>query len=97
MKTEIFSSGLTYRPQASGENCQRERTFLQMLSPEWRFLKTPFSCTLRACLHGGGGPQVGEVTRLGEVKKNNPPLHAILQPRHPGVHFLKIIEWSLST
>ena len=24
---------------------------------------------LRACLHGGGGPQVGEVTRLGEVKK----------------------------
>ena len=29
--------------------------------------------------------------------KNNPPLHPILQPRHPGVHFLKIIEWSLST
>ena len=25
--------------------------------------------TFRACLHGGGGPQVGEVTRLGEVKK----------------------------
>ena len=24
---------------------------------------------LRACLHGGGGPQVDEVTRLGEVKK----------------------------
>ena len=22
----------------------------------------------RACLHGGGGPQVGEVTRLGGVK-----------------------------
>ena len=22
---------------------------------------------LRACLHGGGGPQVGEVTRLGRV------------------------------
>ena len=32
METEIFSSGLTYRPQASGENCQRKRTFLQMLS-----------------------------------------------------------------
>ena len=29
--------------------------------------------------------------------KNKPPLHAILQPRHPGVQFLKIIEWSLST
>ena len=50
------------------------------------------SSAFRACLHGGGGPQVGEVTRLGEVK-NNPPLHAILQPRHPGVHFVKIIEW----
>ena len=23
----------------------------------------------RACLHGGGGPQVGEVTRLAVVKK----------------------------
>ena len=33
--------------------------------------------TLRACLHGGGGPQVGEVTRLGGVKKNNLSLHAI--------------------
>ena len=41
---------------------------------------------LRACLHEGGGPQVGEVTCLG-----------ILQPRHPWVHSLKIIEWSLST
>ena len=26
---------------------------------------------LRACLHGGGGPQVGEVTRLAVVKKYN--------------------------
>ena len=50
---------------------------------------------IRACLHGGGGPQIGEVTRLGGVKIN-PPLHAILQPRHPGMHFRKIIEWSLS-
>ena len=23
---------------------------------------------LKACLHGGGGPQVGELTRLGAVK-----------------------------
>ena len=29
--------------------------------------------------------------------KNNTSLHVILQPCHPGVHFLKIIEWSLST
>ena len=28
-----------------------------------------FVGAFRACLHGGGGPQVGEVTRLGEVKK----------------------------
>ena len=25
--------------------------------------------TLRACLHGSGGPQVGEVTRLGGVTR----------------------------
>ena len=31
-----------------------------------------------ACLHEGGGPQVGEVTCLGGIKKNNLPLHAIL-------------------
>ena len=28
------------------------------------------ACPFRACLHGSGGPQVGEVTRLGGVKKN---------------------------
>ena len=28
-----------------------------------------WNLSVRACLHGGGGPQVGEVTRLGEVKK----------------------------
>ena len=50
---------------------------------------------LRACLHGDGGPQAGEVNCLCGIK-NNPPLHAILQTRHPGVHFLKIIEWSLT-
>ena len=26
-------------------------------------------CCIRACLHGGGGPQVGEVTRLGGVTR----------------------------
>ena len=39
--------------------------------------------------HECGGPQISEVTRLGGVK-NDPPLLAITQPRHPGVHFLKI-------
>ena len=47
--------------------------------------------SLRACLRGGGGSQISEVTPLG-VEKNNLPLHAILQPRHPGMHFLKISE-----
>ena len=51
---------------------------------------------LRACLHGGGGPQEDEVTRLGGVKKNNPRLHAVLQPSHLGVQVHKITEWSLS-
>ena len=55
-----------------------------------------FSERFRACLHGGGEPQVGEVTCFCGVK-NNRPIHAVLQPRHPGVHFLKIIEWSPST
>ena len=61
---------------------------------------TPFKFqvvkSLRAYLYGGGGPQVGEVTYPGG-KNEKPRLHATLQPRHPGVHFLKIIEWSLST
>ena len=33
--------------------------------------------TLRACLRGGGGHLVGEVTRLGGVK-NNPSLHTCI-------------------
>ena len=33
----------------------------------WAFRATTHNKTpLRACLHGGGGPQVGEVTRFGE-------------------------------
>ena len=32
---------------------------------DWFFMLTP----LRACLHGGGGPQVGEVTHLAVVEK----------------------------
>ena len=33
----------------------------------WKIV--PFIVKLRACLHGGGGPQVGEVTRLAVVEK----------------------------
>ena len=41
---------------------------------------TPVNFTsLRTSLHGGGGPQVSDVTCLSGVKKkNNPRLHAIL-------------------
>ena len=49
-------------------------------------------------LHGGGGPQVGEATCLGGVKQITlvyMQSYAMLQPRHPGVYFLKIIEWLL--
>ena len=59
--------------------------FLVGLPPSFFALALP---TLTACFCGGEGPKVGEVTRLGGVK-NNPPLHEILQTRHPGVHFLK--------
>ena len=31
--------------------------------------KAVFIVHFRACLHGGGGPQVGEVTRLGGVTR----------------------------
>ena len=44
------------------------------------------------------GTMIGEVNCTGGVK-NNPrfALNAIVQPRQPGVHFLKSFEWSLST
>ena len=44
---------------------------------------------LRACLHEGGGPQVGKVTRLAVVE-NKTRLHTILQPRGSGVRFLEV-------
>ena len=47
--------------------------------------------SIRACLHGGGGPQVSELARLGGVK-NYPPLHAILQPLHPGCTFSRLLN-----
>ena len=35
----------------------------------WKYNKPTFLCALRACLHGGGGPQVGEVTCLDGVTR----------------------------
>ena len=33
------------------------------------FIQKIIKTSLRACLHGGGGPQVGEVTRFGGVTR----------------------------
>ena len=35
---------------------------------DWRPTRPPQQ-VIRACLHGGGGPQIGEVTRLGGVTR----------------------------
>ena len=37
-------------------------------SEPWKAFKVLTKLSLRACLHGGGEPQVGEVTHLGGVK-----------------------------
>ena len=61
--------------------------FSWSLSPRCININDPYSVAhkrarKRACLRGGGGPRVGEVTRLDGAKKNNPRLYAMLQPRH---------------
>ena len=43
-KTEIFFSGLVYRPHVFVENGHRKPIF-QKRFPEWRLLKIPFCCT----------------------------------------------------
>ena len=57
------------------------------------FCTFPCRCfaRLRVCLHGGGGPQIGALTRFGEVK-NIPALHAVLQPHHPGITFSRLLN-----
>ena len=65
----------------------KSRCFSWSLSPRCININDPYSVAhkrvrKRACLRGGGGPRVGEVTRLDGAKKNNPRLYAMLQPRH---------------
>ena len=75
--------------------------FLLGLPPSFFALALP---TLTACFYGGGGPQVGEVTRLGGVKNNLRYMQSY-KPVIPGCTFSKkegmllkiIIELSLST
>ena len=64
----------------------KSRCFSWSLSPRRININDPYSVAhkrvrKRACLRGGGGPLVGEATRLGGLKKNNPCLLAVLQPR----------------
>ena len=52
----------------------KSRCFSWSLSPRCINVNDPYSVAhkrarKRACLRGGGGPRVGEVTRLGGVKK----------------------------
>ena len=50
--------------------------------------------SLRACLHGGGGPQVGEVTCLAVVEKW-PAFTCKVTTPGPGVTLLDVVAWSL--
>ena len=40
-----------------------------VVHPDFRARERLCEVTVRACLHGGGGPQVGEVTRFGGVTR----------------------------
>ena len=49
----------------------KDNKFLTIVSVSFLLTITPLSTNssgIRACFHGGGGPQGGEVTRLGGVK-----------------------------
>ena len=46
---------------------------------------------IRACLHEGGRPQIGEVTPLGGVK-NNPPYVQSYNPANPGSNFSRLLN-----
>ena len=48
---------------------------------------------IKACLHGGGGPQVGEVTRLAVVEKQNAFTCNLTTPGCWGVVALAIKEF----
>ena len=56
--------GVKYKIQYIGE-IKSMRTIHSTLTPHQQFLRT----SARACLHGGGGPQVGEGTRFGGVTR----------------------------
>ena len=51
---------------------------------------------IRACLHGGGGPQVSEVTRLGGVTR--PSIKSLIwSPHQTDVNVIKLKRESIKT
>ena len=84
---DILFGCLIYMSCHASSVSVKSRCFSWSLSPRCININDPYSVAhkrvrKRGCLHGVGGPQVGEVTRLSGVKKNNRRLYAILQPRH---------------
>ena len=96
---KMWVTFVTHTQTISEKSQQKLSKFETTATTPFKFQVVNIAINLKvygAYLYGGGGPQVGEVTYPGG-KNEKPRLHATLQPRHPGVHFLKIIEWSLST
>ena len=62
--------------------CSYTDGFFQILL-KYSYLVTAVVITLSACLHGGGVPQIVEVTRLGGVTRH-------MLPHLPGVPYLHV-------
>ena len=59
----------TESPSTAGKSEARRGTIVSILKSLVELMGFPGRRHFRACLHGGGGPQVGEVTHLGEVTR----------------------------
>ena len=59
----------TESPSTAGKSEARCGTIVSILKSLVELMGFPGRRYFRACLHGGGGPQVGEVTHLGEVTR----------------------------
>ena len=80
-----FSCHRTLKNKRCDHKCKVACELEKVLFPDKRNISLPYifcnekvhvssahvhrAFSLRACLHGGGGPQVGEVTRLGGVTR----------------------------
>ena len=73
VKTTRTVNNWQKKQKQTNNNLHVQNTFL--------YISLPLFCT---AMEVGEPMQVGAVTRSGEVK-NNPPLHAVLQSRHPSI------------